>query len=83
MDDVQRYAGTALNFSLSALDPTLPHFFRLAVSKSKYLQRFSVDQESSSSISVYVSFTVRRFYEACQIVAKWNMGRPLPWANMT
>ena len=31
VDDVERYVGTALNYSLSALDPTLIHFFRLAV----------------------------------------------------
>ncbi|KAG5719900.1 hypothetical protein E4T56_gene14115, partial [Termitomyces sp. T112] len=30
VDDVERYAGTALNFSLAAFDTTLPHFFRLA-----------------------------------------------------
>ena len=33
IDDVQRYAGSALNFSLASLDATLPHFFRLAVSE--------------------------------------------------
>ncbi|KAG6818053.1 hypothetical protein H0H87_009208 [Tephrocybe sp. NHM501043] len=31
VDDVERYAGTALNFSLAAFDPAIPHFFRLAV----------------------------------------------------
>ncbi|KAG6841943.1 hypothetical protein C0991_005123 [Blastosporella zonata] len=30
VDDVERYAGIALNFSLAAFDPTIPHFFRLA-----------------------------------------------------
>ncbi|TFK36851.1 LCCL domain-containing protein [Crucibulum laeve] len=30
VDDVQRYAGTALNFSLAAFDSNVPHFFRLA-----------------------------------------------------
>ncbi|TFK30791.1 LCCL domain-containing protein [Coprinopsis marcescibilis] len=30
IDDVERYAGDALNFSLAALDPDLPHFFRIA-----------------------------------------------------
>lgn len=30
VDDVQRYAGTALNFSLESLNASLPHFFRLA-----------------------------------------------------
>ncbi|KAG5647601.1 hypothetical protein DXG03_008954 [Asterophora parasitica] len=30
VDDVERYLGTALNFSLAAFDPTIPHFFRLA-----------------------------------------------------
>ena len=35
VDDVERYIGTALNFSLAAFDPLIPHFFRLAVSDSK------------------------------------------------
>ncbi|KAG6862432.1 hypothetical protein C0995_011872 [Termitomyces sp. Mi166 len=30
VDDVERYAGAALNFSLAAFDPAIPHFFRLA-----------------------------------------------------
>ncbi|KAG6878643.1 hypothetical protein C0993_001166 [Termitomyces sp. T159_Od127] len=30
VDDVERYAGSALNFSLAAFDPVIPHFFRLA-----------------------------------------------------
>ncbi|KAF8078762.1 LCCL domain-containing protein [Lyophyllum atratum] len=32
VDDVERYVGTATNFSLAAFDHTIPHFFRLAVS---------------------------------------------------
>jgi hypothetical protein len=32
VDDVERYYGTALNFSLAALNASIPHFFRLAVS---------------------------------------------------
>ena len=32
VDDVERYVGTALNYSLAALQEGLPHFFRLAVS---------------------------------------------------
>ncbi|KAI0830722.1 hypothetical protein BC628DRAFT_1355313 [Trametes gibbosa] len=34
VDDVERYVGTALNYSLSALDPGLLHFFRLAFTSS-------------------------------------------------
>ncbi|KIJ68599.1 hypothetical protein HYDPIDRAFT_82602 [Hydnomerulius pinastri MD-312] len=30
VDDVERYTGTALNYSLAALEVGLPHFFRLA-----------------------------------------------------
>ncbi|THH06945.1 hypothetical protein EW145_g3726 [Phellinidium pouzarii] len=30
VDDVERYTGTALNFSLAALQEGIPHFFRLA-----------------------------------------------------
>ena len=33
VDDVERYTGTALNFSLAALQSGLPHFLRLAVSQ--------------------------------------------------
>lgn len=31
VDDVERLVGDALNFSLAALDASVPHFFRLAV----------------------------------------------------
>ncbi|CAK5264910.1 unnamed protein product [Mycena citricolor] len=34
IDDVQRYVGPALNFSLAALQTGLPHFFRLALTSS-------------------------------------------------
>ncbi|KAH9858211.1 hypothetical protein C2E23DRAFT_856051 [Lenzites betulinus] len=34
VDDVERYVGTALNYSLSALEPGLIHFFRLAFTSS-------------------------------------------------
>ncbi|KAG2023073.1 LCCL domain-containing protein [Coprinopsis cinerea AmutBmut pab1-1] len=30
VDDVERYVGLAVEYSLASLDPTLPHFFRLA-----------------------------------------------------
>ena len=32
VDDVERYVGSALNYSLAALQPGIIHFFRLAVS---------------------------------------------------
>ncbi|KAJ3779062.1 hypothetical protein FB446DRAFT_807698 [Lentinula raphanica] len=34
VDDVERYVGTALNFSLAAFNATLPHFFRLALTSN-------------------------------------------------
>ncbi|KAM6498425.1 hypothetical protein JOM56_006373 [Amanita muscaria] len=34
VDDVERYVGAATNYSLAALDATVPHFFRLAFSNS-------------------------------------------------
>ncbi|GAW06014.1 lccl domain containing protein [Lentinula edodes] len=34
VDDVERYVGTALNFSLAAFNASLPHFFRLALTSS-------------------------------------------------
>ena len=32
VDDVERYLGPSLNYSLGALQTGIPHFFRLAVS---------------------------------------------------
>jgi hypothetical protein len=42
VDDVQRYAGPALNFSLASLNATIPHFFRLAVSNINYFRPFRI-----------------------------------------
>jgi len=42
VDDVERYVGTALNFSLAAFDATLPHFFRLALTSSGNLGDFTM-----------------------------------------
>jgi len=36
VDDVERYAVPALNFSMATLNASIPHFFRLAVSGWKY-----------------------------------------------
>lgn len=33
VDDVERYVGTGTNYSLAGLNATIPHFFRVAVSK--------------------------------------------------
>lgn len=41
VDDVERYAGDALNFSLSVFNDTLPHFFRLALSSSGIVGDFT------------------------------------------
>ena len=38
VDDVERYVGVATNYSLAALNASLPHFFRLAVSVPEYLR---------------------------------------------
>jgi hypothetical protein len=32
VDDVERYLGAAMNYSLGSLDPSIIHFFRIAVS---------------------------------------------------
>jgi hypothetical protein len=37
VDDVERLAGTALNFSFASLQQGIPHFFRLAVSFTRIL----------------------------------------------
>ena len=45
VDDVERYVGSALNYSLAALQPGIIHFFRLAVSflPSQGFERYDVD----------------------------------------
>ncbi|KAI0778591.1 hypothetical protein BD413DRAFT_466700 [Trametes elegans] len=42
VDDVERYIGTALNYSLSALEPGLIHFFRLAFTSSDLTGDFTM-----------------------------------------
>jgi len=42
VDDVERYLGTALNFSLAAFDASLPHFFRLAFTSSGNIGDFTM-----------------------------------------
>jgi hypothetical protein len=34
VDDVERYVGSGLNYSIAALDRSIVHFFRLAVSNT-------------------------------------------------
>lgn len=73
VDDVERFAGTALTFSLAAFEPTIPHFFRLAV-------RYHVDVFSLKLILFSVHFRGRdwRFYDACNLLAEWDMDGPSP-----
>jgi hypothetical protein len=40
VDDVERYVGTASNYSLAGLNATIPHFFRLAVSELDRMSPF-------------------------------------------
>jgi len=42
VDDVERYVGTALNFSLAAFNASLPHFFRLALTSDGNLGDFTM-----------------------------------------
>ena len=41
VDDVLRYTGTGLNYSLAALQEGIPHFFRLAVSHASVFDSMS------------------------------------------
>ena len=50
VDDVERYIGNAVNFSLAALDASVPHFFRLAVSSHT-----AVFQTSRSELDILSS----------------------------
>ncbi|KII93796.1 hypothetical protein PLICRDRAFT_171503 [Plicaturopsis crispa FD-325 SS-3] len=42
VDDVERYAGTALNYSLAALQAGIPHFFRLAYTSGGSIGDFTM-----------------------------------------
>ncbi|EGO05176.1 hypothetical protein SERLA73DRAFT_43532 [Serpula lacrymans var. lacrymans S7.3] len=42
VDDVERYAGTALNYSLASLQAGLPHFFRLALTSGTTVGDFTM-----------------------------------------
>ncbi|KAJ3525496.1 hypothetical protein NM688_g8394 [Phlebia brevispora] len=42
IDDVERYVGTALNFSLASLQAGIPHFFRLAFTSSSETGDFTM-----------------------------------------
>jgi hypothetical protein len=43
VDDVVRYIGPALNYSLASLEAGIPHFFRLAVSTPSMIRVLDVD----------------------------------------
>ncbi|KAG1716009.1 hypothetical protein ID866_1174 [Astraeus odoratus] len=49
VDDVERYTGSALNYSLAELDAGLPHFFRLARGADRYAAFIGVDNGSLKS----------------------------------
>jgi hypothetical protein len=63
-DDVERYVGIALNFSLAAFDPSIPHFFRLAVSDLKVISYPCLMR------IVHIRGRSGGFYDACNIMAE-------------
>ena len=70
VDDVQRYAGPALNYSLAALNASLPHFFRLAV--IIFCVFFP-----NRRLNIFIVFITRhrgRLYHGSYAVAEWHMG---------
>jgi len=72
VDDVERFAGTALNFSLETLNPSLPHFFRLAVGGICFLAVVILIMR----LIVHVQWCGRRFHYGCYSVAQQDVGGP-------
>lgn len=87
VDDVERYAGPALNFSLAALQAGIPHFFRLAVSvlspNLASLSRWQPPADMSLCPAVHQRRPGGRLYDACDALAQWHMGRPAFWTFIT
>jgi hypothetical protein len=75
IDDVLRYSGPALNFSLASLQAGIPHFFRLAVSFPPW-HLTVVWLIYFSQVRCYRCGG--RFHEACNLMAEWDMGRSSP-----
>lgn len=71
VDDVERYVGNTLNFSLAGLEAGLPHFFRLAVCAYASVPGL---------LTLMEYFLVRkwrkcwRFYHASNPVVQWDVG---------
>jgi hypothetical protein len=72
VDDVERYVGDALNYSLGGLQTGIPHFFRIAVRVARVLSSCSIAHHGS----VYQRGQRWRLYPSSDAVAEWNMGRP-------
>ncbi len=70
VDDVERYVGTGLNFSLASLQVGIPHFFRLAV--SGYLT--DIFTHLTTPLIVYKRWSGGRFHDASGALAEWHMG---------
>ena len=71
MDDVEQYVGSGLNYSIAALDRSIVHFFRLAVS-SVVLAPCNFYTERVLRI-VPEEGDERRLYESSGFVAQWNV----------
>ena len=73
VDDVERYAGDALNYTLAALNQSLPHIFRLAV-------RVTRDPPSDATLihtpSAVLERDHGRLYERRHALPQWNVRRP-------
>jgi hypothetical protein len=52
VDDVERYVGTASNYSLAGLNTAIPHFFRIAVSELDGLLRSFSDWRLGTTVYV-------------------------------
>lgn len=77
MDDVERYVGTALNFSLAAFDATLPHFLRLAVSR----RNLSSPMEAEPFLPplAYIQWQLGGLYNARNPIPQRDLGGPSCW----
>ena len=76
VDDVERYVGVALNYSLASLQVDIPHFFRIAVRSILDLHRaFS---SRVRPLAVYRFRGSGGLYDACDSMAKRDMDGPTP-----
>ena len=78
IDDVERFRGTATNFSLALLDQSLPHFFRLAVSQPLFSIHDSMTWLIDSTLQFTKDGDVGDYTNAASLYPNGTWANPLP-----